>query len=139
MSIRFNIYKLQNILNFTNETVMFGFFAKCSDQMLEMNQLMFIKAHQRQELIAALLHYRRHVLEITEGINDPGTIRWQLLIGLMLAWVFVFLCLFKGVNVLGKVGGYELASEDYLDLTCFCIRLRQLRHLTSNGILYSLR
>lgn len=105
MSIRFNIYKLQNIFNFTNETVMFGFFAKCSDQMLEMNQLMFIKAHQRQELIAALLHYRRHVLEITEGINDPGTIRWQLLIGLMLAWVFVFLCLFKGVNVLGKVGG----------------------------------
>ena len=105
MSIRFNIYKLQNILNFTNETVMFGLFTKCSDQMLEMNQLMFIKADQRQELIAALLHYRRHVLEITEGINDPGTIRWQLLIGLMLAWVFVFLCLFKGVNVLGKVGG----------------------------------
>lgn len=49
------------------------------------------------------LTYRRHVLEITDGINNPGTIRWQLLIALMLAWIFVFLCLFKGVNVLGKV------------------------------------
>lgn len=56
------------------------------------------------------LTYRRHVLEITDGINNPGTIRWQLLIGLMLAWVFVFLCLFKGVNVLGKVRKHQYGS-----------------------------
>nr|XP_022327327.1 sodium- and chloride-dependent GABA transporter 1-like [Crassostrea virginica] len=65
--------------------------------------------------------WTRHVLEITEGINDPGTIRWQLLIGLMLAWVFVFLCLFKGVNVLGKVMHFA-APFPYLVLLVLLIR-----------------
>lgn len=65
--------------------------------------------------------WTRHVLEITDGINNPGTIRWQLLIGLMLAWVFVFLCLFKGVNVLGKVMHFA-APFPYLVLLVLLIR-----------------
>ncbi|XP_062586471.1 sodium- and chloride-dependent GABA transporter 1-like isoform X2 [Saccostrea cucullata] len=65
--------------------------------------------------------WTRHVLEITEGINDPGTIRWQLLICLTLAWVTVFLCLFKGVKVLGKVMHFA-APFPYLVLLVLLIR-----------------
>ena len=48
-------------------------------------------------------YFRRHVLELTDSIEDLGVIRWQLVITLMLAWVCVFFCLFKGVRVLGPV------------------------------------
>ncbi|XP_061183571.1 sodium- and chloride-dependent GABA transporter 1-like isoform X1 [Saccostrea echinata] len=65
--------------------------------------------------------WTRHVLEITEGINNPGTIRWQLLICLTLAWVTVFLCLFKGVKVLGKVMHFA-APFPYLVLLVLLIR-----------------
>ena len=47
--------------------------------------------------------FRRHVLQLSSGIDEMGNLRWQLVITLALSWVCVFLCLFKGVKVLGKV------------------------------------
>lgn len=46
---------------------------------------------------------RHHVLKLSSGIEELGEVRWQLLICLALSWLFVFLCLFKGVKILGKV------------------------------------
>ena len=43
------------------------------------------------------------MLELTDSIEEPGMIRWQLVITLILAWVCVFFCLFRGVKVLGPV------------------------------------
>ena len=48
--------------------------------------------------------FRRYVLQITDGIHDMGSLRWELLLCLFISWLAVFLCLFKGVKSLGKVG-----------------------------------
>jgi solute carrier family 6 amino acid transporter-like protein 5/7/9/14 len=48
-------------------------------------------------------HFRNHVLKITDGIDNMGGIRWELLICLIVAWILVFLCLCKGVKSSGKV------------------------------------
>ncbi|XP_048773642.1 sodium- and chloride-dependent GABA transporter 1-like isoform X2 [Ostrea edulis] len=80
-----------------------------------------VTAAVSKKMSASEEFWTRHVLEITEGINNPGTIRWQLLICLMLAWLFVFLCLFKGVKVLGKVMHFA-APFPYLVLLVLLIR-----------------
>ena len=46
---------------------------------------------------------RNHVLEISDGIEDMGGIRWELFGCLVLSWVLVFLCLIRGIRSSGKV------------------------------------
>ncbi|CAC5374384.1 Sodium- and chloride-dependent neutral and basic amino acid transporter B(0+),Sodium- and chloride-dependent taurine transporter,Sodium-dependent noradrenaline transporter,Sodium-dependent proline transporter,Sodium-and chloride-dependent glycine transporter 1,Sodium-dependent neutral amino acid transporter SLC6A17,Sodium- and chloride-dependent GABA transporter ine,Sodium- and chloride-dependent GABA transporter 3,Sodium- and chloride-dependent betaine transporter,Sodium- and chloride-dependent GABA trans len=65
--------------------------------------------------------WENHVLDITDGIEDSGSLRWQLFICLSLAWLCVFLCLFKGVKVLGKVMHFA-APFPYLVLLVLLIR-----------------
>ncbi|KAH0629836.1 hypothetical protein JD844_012253 [Phrynosoma platyrhinos] len=50
-------------------------------------------------------YWSRYVLHIQEssGIGDPGAIRWNLCLCLLLAWVIVYLCILKGVKSSGKV------------------------------------
>ena len=53
--------------------------------------------------INAVVSCRNNVLEMSTGIHDMGGVRWQLLLCLFIGWVFVFLCLIKGVKTSGKV------------------------------------
>lgn len=46
---------------------------------------------------------RNHVLGISSGIEETGSIRPFMAACLFLAWVIVFLCLSKGVQSSGKV------------------------------------
>ncbi|XP_033742755.1 sodium- and chloride-dependent glycine transporter 1-like isoform X1 [Pecten maximus] len=66
-------------------------------------------------------YWENHVLELSGGIEEAGIIRWPLLLCLILAWFFVFLCLFKGVKVLGKVMHFA-APFPYLVLLVLLIR-----------------
>ena len=45
---------------------------------------------------------RRYVLGMSDGIDDLGTLRWQLVVSLLAAWIFIFLALCKGVKSSGK-------------------------------------
>ena len=47
--------------------------------------------------------FRRRVLHISSGFEEIGSIRWDLLGCLALAWVLTFLCIWKGVKTTGKV------------------------------------
>ncbi|XP_062600633.1 sodium- and chloride-dependent glycine transporter 1-like [Saccostrea cucullata] len=62
-----------------------------------------------------------NVLDISDGIGNPGTVRWQLLLCLLAAWLAVFLCLFKGIKTSGKVV-YVAATVPYLFLLILFIR-----------------
>ncbi|CAI4223495.1 unnamed protein product [Auanema sp. JU1783] len=61
------------------------------------------------------------VLGISEGIEQPGSIRWDLALYLFFAWVICYLCIFKGVKWTGKVV-YLTASFPYIMLFCLLIR-----------------
>ncbi|XP_064636103.1 sodium- and chloride-dependent glycine transporter 1-like isoform X2 [Lineus longissimus] len=65
--------------------------------------------------------WQHHVLQITDGIEDMGKIRWELLVCLGIAWICVFLCLFKGIKSSGKVV-YVTATFPYLVLIILLVR-----------------
>ena len=47
--------------------------------------------------------FRGYVLQISDGIEDIGGVRTELIITLFVAWIIIFCCLFKGVESSGKV------------------------------------
>jgi solute carrier family 6 amino acid transporter-like protein 5/7/9/14 len=70
-------------------------------------------------------YYYRQVLKMTQpedgGMNDSGTIVWQLAMCLLLCWMLVFFVLVKGISSLGKVV-YFTSTFPYLLLTIMLIR-----------------
>lgn len=39
----------------------------------------------------------------TDSVEEAGQIRWELFLILILAWILIYLCIFKGVKSTGKV------------------------------------
>ncbi|XP_060600732.1 sodium- and chloride-dependent GABA transporter 1-like isoform X2 [Ruditapes philippinarum] len=77
---------------------------------------------RKEDLISSSEEFwENHVLQLTDGIETLGGLRWQLVITLALAWICVFFCLFKGVAVLGKVMHF-CAPFPYLVLLVLLIR-----------------
>ncbi|GAB6033259.1 solute carrier 6 (neurotransmitter transporter) [Chamberlinius hualienensis] len=52
---------------------------------------------------SAVDYYTNHVLDMSNGIDDIGSIKWQLVIALLIAWVLVFVCLFRSSYTSGKL------------------------------------
>ena len=42
---------------------------------------------------------RRNALELSSGIEDLGGIKWDLCVFLLVSWLLIFACLFKGKNI----------------------------------------
>ncbi|XP_028321737.1 sodium-dependent proline transporter isoform X5 [Gouania willdenowi] len=57
----------------------------------------------------------------SEGLHDPGPVRWQLALCLLAAWIIIFLCMMKGIRSSGKVV-YVTATFPYLVLVVLVIR-----------------
>ncbi|XP_074605088.1 sodium- and chloride-dependent glycine transporter 1-like [Brevipalpus obovatus] len=66
-------------------------------------------------------YFHNFVLGISSGIHEVGEIRLQLVICLLICWIIVFFCLFRGVKSLGKVV-YFTAIFPYFVLTILLIR-----------------
>ncbi|XP_068993368.1 sodium- and chloride-dependent glycine transporter 1 isoform X1 [Neodiprion pinetum] len=66
-------------------------------------------------------YFNNHVLGLSVGIEETGSIRPPLAVCLFLAWVIVFLCLSKGVQSSGKVV-YFTALFPYVVLIALFIR-----------------
>lgn len=65
--------------------------------------------------------FERYVLGMSDGIDNLGTLRWQLVVSLLAAWIFIFLALCKGVKSSGKVV-YVTATLPYILIFAFLIR-----------------
>ncbi|ESO99283.1 hypothetical protein LOTGIDRAFT_113263 [Lottia gigantea] len=65
--------------------------------------------------------WENNVLQISSGIDDPGTLRWQLSLTLLTIWVLCYFCIWKGVQWTGKVV-YVTALFPYFLLFCLLIR-----------------
>ena len=44
------------------------------------------------------------MLNLSDGINDMGPAKWDLVLSLLLAWFIAFFCMIKGIKSSGKVG-----------------------------------
>ncbi|XP_052077275.1 sodium- and chloride-dependent glycine transporter 1-like isoform X1 [Mytilus californianus] len=119
MSFR-NVLPWSHCLNSWNDD-------RCVDGLEEVLNItaLNITSANHTKVTASEQFWENHVLAITDGIEDSGRVRWQLFICLSLAWLCVFLCLFKGVKVLGKVMHFA-APFPYLVLIVLLIRGSQL-------------
>ncbi|XP_010161728.1 sodium- and chloride-dependent betaine transporter [Antrostomus carolinensis] len=48
--------------------------------------------------------WEKRVLGLTDGIDKLGSLRWELALCLLLAWIICYFCIWKGVKSTGKVG-----------------------------------
>ncbi|XP_038045242.1 sodium- and chloride-dependent GABA transporter 2-like [Patiria miniata] len=65
--------------------------------------------------------FERRVLHMSSGIEELGSVQWELALCLLLAWVLVYFCIWKGVKSTGKVV-YFTATFPYVVLTILLIR-----------------
>ncbi|XP_034539498.1 sodium- and chloride-dependent GABA transporter ine [Notolabrus celidotus] len=69
--------------------------------------------------------FRYKMLEQTSGVEETGGMRWELFLILILAWILIYLCIFKGVKSTGKVV-YFTALFPYVILIALLINNVQL-------------
>ncbi|XP_076110337.1 sodium- and chloride-dependent glycine transporter 1-like [Mytilus galloprovincialis] len=80
--------------------------------------------------------FHEYVLGITDGVHEMGTIRWELVGCLALAWILVGLCLAKGIKSSGKAV-YFTAFFPYVVLLILLVRGLTLEG-SVDGIVYFL-
>ncbi|XP_028283223.1 sodium- and chloride-dependent GABA transporter 3-like [Parambassis ranga] len=70
---------------------------------------------------AAIEFWERRVLAMSGGIEDLGTVSWELALCLLVCWMFCYFSIFKGVRSSGKVV-YFTATFPYVMLLILLIR-----------------
>nr|XP_046271840.1 sodium- and chloride-dependent GABA transporter 2-like isoform X1 [Scatophagus argus] len=65
--------------------------------------------------------WERGVLSMSGGLEDAGTVKWELLLCLLACWVVCYFCIWKGVRSTGKVV-YFTAVFPYVMLAILLIR-----------------
>uniref|UniRef100_A0AAQ4Q1C9 Transporter n=1 Tax=Gasterosteus aculeatus aculeatus TaxID=481459 RepID=A0AAQ4Q1C9_GASAC len=65
--------------------------------------------------------WERRVLRISPGLDHMGSLNWDLVLCLFIAWVMCYFCIWKGVKSTGKVV-YFTATFPYLMLIVLLIR-----------------
>lgn len=70
---------------------------------------------------AVVEFWERRILHISDGVDNPGCLVWQLVLSLFVVWLLVYLCVWRGISWMGKVA-YFTALFPYVMLLCLLIR-----------------
>uniref|UniRef100_A0A8B9RI76 Solute carrier family 6 member 11a n=1 Tax=Astyanax mexicanus TaxID=7994 RepID=A0A8B9RI76_ASTMX len=65
--------------------------------------------------------WRRRVLHLSSGVESLGSVRWDLALILLLVWIIIYFCIWKGVKSTGKAA-YFTATFPYLMLVVLLVR-----------------
>ncbi|UYV69749.1 SLC6A8, partial [Cordylochernes scorpioides] len=103
-------------------------------------------ANSTHKVDAVVEFWERKVLDISDGVDNPGGIRGELALCLFLAWVICYFCIWKGVRWTGKANGYAdnvqvvyfTATFPYIMLTILLIRGLTLEG-ASQGLVFYLK
>ncbi|XP_054483626.1 sodium- and chloride-dependent GABA transporter 3-like [Anoplopoma fimbria] len=79
------------------------------------------RANQTNTTSAATEFWERRVLGMSGGIEELGSVRWELALCLLACWVFCYFSIWKGVKSSGKVA-YFTAPFPYVMLIILLIR-----------------
>nr|VZI10603.1 unnamed protein product [Spirometra erinaceieuropaei] len=79
-------------------------------------------------------YWERRVLGLSESIEDLGNLRWDLSLCLLLAWIIIFLCIFRGLKATSQVT-YFTALSPYVLLIILLGRAVSLPGATT-GLTY---
>ncbi|KAJ7379135.1 hypothetical protein OS493_017633 [Desmophyllum pertusum] len=82
-------------------------------------------------------YFNKAVLQISSGIHDIGEVRFELAMCLLLGWIIVYFCVWKGIKSAGKVV-YFTATFPYLVLFILLIRGATLEG-AGEGVLFYLK
>lgn len=78
-------------------------------------------ANVSKTISASQEYWENRVLRVSNGLDEPGPVNWDLALCLLLAWIICYLCVCKGVKSSGKVV-YFTATAPYVLLTIILIR-----------------
>ncbi|XP_068605319.1 sodium- and chloride-dependent GABA transporter 3-like [Brachionichthys hirsutus] len=95
-----------------------------------------VTSNQTKGTSAAAEFWERRMLGTSGGIEELGGVRWELALCLLIAWIFCYLSIWKGVKSSGKAA-YFTATFPYLMLLILLIRGVTLPG-ASEGIYYYL-
>ncbi|XP_065356097.1 sodium- and chloride-dependent glycine transporter 1 [Calliphora vicina] len=65
--------------------------------------------------------FHLEILKISKGIDEIGTVQWQLFLAVLIAWIMVYVCIIKGIETVGKVV-YFTATFPFIILFILFIR-----------------
>ncbi|XP_024137396.1 sodium- and chloride-dependent GABA transporter 2 isoform X2 [Oryzias melastigma] len=77
--------------------------------------------HHENTTSPVIEFWERRVLRLSSGIEEIGSLNWDLVLCLALAWVLCYFCIWKGVKSTGKVV-YFTATFPYIMLVVLLIR-----------------
>lgn len=81
-----------------------------------------IEGQDRFPLILSRFCFSHHVLQISGGIHQAGEVRFELAMCLLLGWIIVYFCVWKGIKSAGKVLALIIAKK-YFWVLLSCITL----------------
>ncbi|KAL6479349.1 hypothetical protein MHYP_G00127820 [Metynnis hypsauchen] len=76
---------------------------------------------QANSTLAATEFWEHRVLSISRGIDDVGSIHWEILLCLIAMWIICYFCIWKGIKSSGKVV-YFTATFPYVILLVLLVR-----------------
>ncbi|CAG2121836.1 unnamed protein product, partial [Medioppia subpectinata] len=65
--------------------------------------------------------WERKIIQISEGIDHPNGLQWELALTLLIAWILCFFCIWRGIKSTGKAA-YVTAIFPYFVMTALFIR-----------------
>lgn len=102
----------------------------------QVKQLNIVAMNKSDRAPPAQDYFDNNILHISDGIEDIGAIRWQIMLCLLVIWFLTFLSLSRGVKSVGKVV-YFTALFPYFVLTILFFRGVTLDG-ADDGIIYYL-
>ncbi|KAL1021563.1 hypothetical protein UPYG_G00014850 [Umbra pygmaea] len=94
---------------------------RCVEDTVRKNKTLMLAANITNFTSPVIEFWERNVLSISSGIDDVGSLKWDLALCLLAVWIVCFFCIWKGVKSTGKVV-YITATFPFVMLIVLLVR-----------------